>query len=158
MPFIIKLMTLNINAITSDTKVKMLEGLLRQQEIDIVLLQETTTTKLNNTRGYNAIINDGTEKRGTAIMIREGITITDFKRIPSGRGKAVNHNGIRIINVYAPSGTEKRNERKYIFNTELPHILPTTTTDMIIAGDFKCIVDGTERTRSTNYSRALKKI
>jgi exonuclease III len=149
-------MTLNINAITSVTKVKMLEDLLRQQETDIALLQGTTTTKLNNIRGYTAVINDGTEKRGTAIMIREGITITGIKRIPSGRGIAVNYNGIWIINIYAPSGTEKRNEREYLFNTELPHILPTTTTDMIIAGDFNCIVDGTESTRSTNYSRALK--
>jgi exonuclease III len=114
-------MTLNINAITSDTKAKMLEGLLWQQGIDIALLQETTTTKLNNMRGYNAVINDGTEKRGTAIMIREGVTITDIKRIPSGRGIAVNHKGIQIINIYAPSGTEKRNEREYFFNTRNSH-------------------------------------
>jgi exonuclease III len=155
MQYIIKLMTLNINAITSDIKVQMLEGLLWQQGIDIALLQETTTTKLN-IRGYNAVTNDGTEKRGTAILIKEGITITDIKRIPSGRGIALNHNGIQIINIYAPSGTEKRNEREYFFNMELPHILPTTNTDMIIAGDFNCIVERTESTKSTNYSRALK--
>jgi exonuclease III len=42
MPHIIKIMTLNINAITSHTKTRMLEDLLRRQDIDIALLQETT--------------------------------------------------------------------------------------------------------------------
>jgi exonuclease III len=83
-------------------------------------------------------------------MIREGVTITDIKRIPSGRGITLHHNGIQIINIYAPSGTEKRNEREDFFNMELPHILPTTDTDMIIAGDFKCIVERTESTKRTN--------
>jgi exonuclease III len=85
MQSIIKLMTLNINAIKLDTKVQMLESLLWQQGIDIDLLQGTTTTKLNNMRGYNAVINDGTEKIGTIIMIREGVTITDIKIISSGK-------------------------------------------------------------------------
>jgi exonuclease III len=149
-------MTLNINAIKSDIKVQMLEGLLWQQGVDIALLQETSTTKLNNIRGYNAVINDGTEKRGTAFMIREGVNITGIKRIFSGRGIAINHNGMQIINIYAPSGSEKRNEREDVFNMELPHMLSTTNTDMIIAGDFNCIVERTESTNNTNYSRALK--
>jgi hypothetical protein len=40
MQHIYKLMTLNINGIASDTKFRMLEELIKRQEIDIVLLQE----------------------------------------------------------------------------------------------------------------------
>jgi hypothetical protein len=57
------------------------------------------------------------------------------------------------LNLYAPSVAEKKNEREYFFNTELTYILPTITTDMIIARDFNCFVERSESTGNTNYSR-----
>ena len=50
---------------------KMLEDYLRQQDIDIVLLQEVTQTKITTFRRYNAHVNVGTENRGTAILAKE---------------------------------------------------------------------------------------
>ena len=41
-----------------------------------------------------------------------------------------------IINIYAPSGAEKRVEREYIFNTDVTFLLPTDSTEVLIAGDF----------------------
>jgi exonuclease III len=155
MAHIIKIMTLNINAIHSDNKIRILEELLNRQGIDIGLLQETATDKLHTIRGYTTYSNDGTNKRGTSILIKEGIHVKDVKRIPTGRGMAIECNGMWILNIYAPSGAEKRQERDF-FSTDLTHLLPSTDTDMILAGDFNCIIDKTETTGSGSYSRALK--
>jgi exonuclease III len=76
MTYVYKLMTLNINGITSETKIGMQEALLWKQGIDIALLQEVTNNKINTLRGYTSYINEGTEKRGTAIVLKDGINTT----------------------------------------------------------------------------------
>jgi exonuclease III len=151
-------MTLNINGITSDTKIRMLEALLWKQGIDIALIQEVTNNKINTLRGYTCYINEGTEKRGTVIVLKDGINITEIKRIPTGRGITVKHNDLWTINIYAPSGAERKAEREHFYNTELTYILTLTHNAMILAGDFNCNIDKTDSTGAINYSRALNNI
>jgi exonuclease III len=67
-------------------------------------------------------------------------------------------NGTRIVNIYAPSGAENKNERERFYNNDLTHILPTAHADMILAGDFNCILSNTDSTGYNNYSRALVNI
>ena len=158
MPYIYKIATLNIKGITSNTKIQMLEEFLVKQDIDIALLQEVTNQHLHKIRRYTIYINEGTERRGTAIVVKEGITLNDIKRIPSGRGIAAKFNGTWIVNIYAPSGTEKKQEREHFYNSELTYILPMTYAEIILAGDFNCILTKTDSTGTKNYSRALANI
>jgi exonuclease III len=88
MAHIIKIMTLNINAIHSDTKILMLD-LLYRHDIDIDLLQEAGTETLHTIRGFTTYSNDGINKRGTSILVKEGIPVHDVKRIATGRGMAI---------------------------------------------------------------------
>jgi hypothetical protein len=67
----------------------MLEEYLQRHEIEIALLQEVTSPRLNDIKHYTSYINIGTDQRGTAILTKDGITVTDVKRFPSGRGIAV---------------------------------------------------------------------
>ena len=83
----------------------MTEDFLKQQDTDFALLQEVTHSNLTTYRRYTAHVNFGTDKRGITILAKEVIALTDIKHITSGRGIAVHYNGIRIINIYAPSGT-----------------------------------------------------
>jgi hypothetical protein len=80
----------------------------------------------------------------------------DKKQIPTGRGLAVKYEGLWILNVCAPSGAGKKVERETFFNSGLNYILPTTTGETTIAGDFNCIVHAVESTSPMNYSRALQ--
>jgi exonuclease III len=73
-----------MNGIKSDFKGKMLEELFWEQDVDIALLQEITTEKIQTLRGYTTYLNVGTERRGTAIAVKEGIHVTDTKTITSG--------------------------------------------------------------------------
>jgi exonuclease III len=77
----------------------MLDDYLRQQDIDVVLLQEVTHTKITSLRRYQTYVNVGTENRGTAILAKEGLSLTDIIRFPSGRRIAVCYEGIGIINI-----------------------------------------------------------
>ena len=85
----------------------MLGDFLKRQGIDIPLLQEVTHNNFTTIHEYNAIINEGIEKRGKEILVKTGLQIQDIKRIPSGRGIAAMCQGIWIINIYAPSGEER---------------------------------------------------
>jgi exonuclease III len=77
--------TLNINGITSATRLKMLEEFLHKHDIEIALLQEITHPDLSTLRNYNAHINQGTEGRGAAILTKAEITVTNTKSLPLGR-------------------------------------------------------------------------
>jgi len=113
--------TLNINGITSATRLKMLEEFLHKHDIEIALLQEITHPDLSTLRNYNAHINQGTEGRGAAILTKAEITVTNTKSLPLGRRIASIINGTWIINIYAPSGVEKKGRERKIL-----HQRPTT--------------------------------
>jgi len=81
-----KIATLNINGLSSHTRIAMLGDFIRKQEIDIILLQEVMQPVLGMIRGYIAHVNIGTNGRGTAILMREHIPLTNIMRPPSGRG------------------------------------------------------------------------
>jgi len=93
-------------------KIKMLTNFLLGQDIDITLLQEVANDDLSNIYGYSAHINEGIEKSGTAILMKERISINNIKILPSGCGIAGLFENTWTINVYAPSGAEKRQERE----------------------------------------------
>jgi exonuclease III len=59
--------------------------------------------------------------------------------------------------VYAPSGAEKKREREAFFTHDVPKlIIQTTPTEIVLAGDFNCILDSKDSsTWHKNYSRAL---
>ena len=64
-------------------------------------------------------------------------------------------NGTWIINIYAPSGAEKRAERERFFTNEVPVLMPPVRRDIILAGDFNSIIDKRDSTSQNNISRAL---
>jgi exonuclease III len=66
-------------------------------------------------------------------------------------------NGVWIINVYAPSGAERKTEREAFFNQDLPLLLPPVPTDTMLAGDFNCILNADDSTGSVPFSKALQK-
>jgi exonuclease III len=67
----IKISMLNINGLTSHTRVGMLEGFLRQQNIDVLFLQEASSPDLEAMRGCTTHHNVGTSMRGTTIVTRD---------------------------------------------------------------------------------------
>ena len=150
--------TLNINGIANHTRIKMLEDFLWTHDIDIAFSQEVTCPHLDSVRRYTKHMNVGVGKRGTAILAKDGVMLTDIRCLLSGRDITARYNGICLINTYAPSGSEKKQERESFYNTDLRYLLPGYHTNIILAGDFKCMLSHSDETGQRNYSRALDKL
>jgi len=94
---------ININGIAPTTKLRMLGDFLQKHDTDIILLQEVTHDNFDIVRGYVAMVIEGTDKRSTALLAKEGLSIDNIKRIPSGRGIAARFLDRWIISVYDPT-------------------------------------------------------
>jgi len=93
MMVVTKLATININDITNRTRVGMLTEYIRRHDLDIVFLQEITDPELLTMPGYDMYYNIGSHRRGTAIVARNDIALTNINKIPSGRAIAVEYKG-----------------------------------------------------------------
>ena len=155
MPAVIKLATLNINAITNRTRVGMLNEYIRRHDLDIIFIQEIKDPELIQMLGYDVYYNIGSDIRGTAIVARNDIRLHNINKSPSGRAIAAEYKGVYIVNIYAPSGTAKRTEREHFYNVEVPQLLQTGHGEIIIGGDFNCVLDPADTTGHFYTSRAL---
>jgi endonuclease/exonuclease/phosphatase family metal-dependent hydrolase len=158
MDYTYKIATLNINGISAQTRLNMLEEFLYKHHIDLAMLQEVTNSKINKIRRYIAYINIGTEGRGTAILAKDNYLITNIQRIPTGRGITAHFNGIKTINIYAPSGSKKKREREDFYNGDVARLLTHYSDNMVLAGDFNCVLTPSDCTGSFNVSRALTRL
>jgi len=86
----------------------------------------------DNLQGYTAYTNIGTARTETAILTREHLPFIRSVYLPSWRGIAADFQGVCLVNIYAPSGAEKRQERDDFFNVELPYLFIDTTTTVIM--------------------------
>jgi len=152
-----KIATLNINGITALTRVGTLSKFIKRHELDILFLQEVTNPVVLNFRGYETHHNIRTSMRGTAILVRNVTPITIKHKLPSGRNMSAEYNGLRLINVYTPSGSAWRTEREKFFNTELPAFFYTALSHTIL-GDFNCVLNPADTTGPFQPSRALSEI
>lgn len=79
-------------------------------------------------------------------------------KLPTGRSIAAEYKGIYLVDKYAPSGTARRTEREYFYNTELPQLLHAGSGDLVIGGDFNCVTDPIDTTCHYHTSRALSEM
>jgi exonuclease III len=114
---IYKVATLNINGLTSQKGIAMLEDFLIKHEIDILFLQEVTQPLFDNLRGYTAHTNTETTRRGTAILARDHLTLNNIVPLPTGRGVASDFQGVWLVNIYAPSGPKSDKKRRISIST-----------------------------------------
>ncbi|KAJ4437623.1 hypothetical protein ANN_17768 [Periplaneta americana] len=88
--------TLNINCLQSKNKQSLLNAFIRQNSIDILLLQEVNTENFDFIGPqYDYVVNTGDENRGTAVIYRCGLTVDAIEKHPSGRVIAMKINNIQ---------------------------------------------------------------
>jgi len=143
---ILKLATLSINGLTSQARTAVLDAFVHLHNFDVLLLHEVTHPLPTVINGYNIYYNIGTKKRGTAILSRDAIPLINISKLPSGRAIAASLGTLSIINIYALSGTAKRTERETFFNNELPYLLRSVSDELILGGDFHCVLEAVTET------------
>jgi len=103
-------------------------------------------------------MNVGIHKRGTAILTREKISLTNITRLPSGRGMAACYRGVWLVNPYTPSCTAKIQKREDFYNVELVYLLRSLPPTIIVGRNFNCVLSQVDCIGNMNYSKALDKL
>jgi exonuclease III len=140
MPEIYKIATLNINGMATPPRIAMLEDFLQKQDVGTIFLQKVTRPVFDDIRGFTAYTNIATTGRGTAILTRDHIQLTNTVCLPTGSGMAARFQNVTIVNIYAPSGAERRRDRENFFSTELPYLLRDIPPSLLVGGNFKCVL------------------
>ena len=105
--------------------------------------------------GYDIYYSIGSDMRGRAIVALNDIVLMNINKLPSGRAIAAECKGLYIVNIYAPSGTEKRTEREYFYNVDVPQLLQIRHGEIIIGSDFNCVLVPADTSGNFHTSRAL---
>jgi len=100
--------------------------------MDIILLQEITKPVFDDIRGFVAHTNIGTTGRGTEILSRDQIQLTNRVRLPKERGMAASFQNVILVNIYEPSGAESRREREQFSASEVPYLLQDIPTSLVM--------------------------
>lgn len=152
-----KIATINMNAVTNETKLAALASFIRSSDLDLVFLQEVALTTLQ-IPGFNTVYNLDERRRGTAIAMKTYFQHSNVRRSLDSRILSVQINGVTFINVYAPSGTQYRRDREHFFNAILPHYVQNATRTLLIGGDFNCVVNQKDATGNNSHSSMLQKL
>ena len=82
----------------------------------------------------------------TAILTLDHIQLTKIVLVPTGREMAAVFQNVRLVNIYAPSGAERRREREEFSSSDLPYILQGTPKALLMGGDFNSILTNADPT------------
>lgn len=144
----VKIITLNINGIKTNTKQDFLNQFLSLNKPDILALQETNINEFRTLHvGYNIIINNNIEnyKSGTIIIYKKDLEMTSIEKAEDGRIIRANFKDFIIVNIYAPTHNEKAENRHLFFLHTLPKFLKASDQNLILLGDFNSIIDSRDR-------------
>jgi hypothetical protein len=129
-----------------------------KKELDIIFLQDVTQPVFDNIRGYAEYNNIRTNKRATAILVRENMTHTNIMSIPSGRGMTAELQGMWLVISTPPLERRDGKKEKISSKSTFPYLLRAMPTTMILGGDFNCVLSKTDCKGHLNYIRALNPI
>ena len=141
-----KLNFLSLNIGTSATLAG-LPDLVHTENLDILFLQEVTLTSdqiQNLLRGYRAAVNideNNSYKPGTALVWRENIPVTNVSTLVSCRAQVASLGEYQLMNIYAPSGSQKKYEREKFFSQDIfSLLLSNSSVSWFIGGDFNAVL------------------
>lgn len=152
--------TLNINGLKNKCTQQILRQRIFNEDIDFLSLQEVNTEDFSFLGNrYDAVVNIGESERGTAIVYRNGLAIKFCEKHSSGRITSImTENNVLMINLYLPSGTNKRQERELFITNELPFYLRHNYDAILIGGDFNCVLNARDQKGVFNFSLALNSV
>ena len=123
--------------------------LIQVHKLDIIMLQEVRISeeqmnqkiKYHGFTGKVSIDAEDSMKPGVAILWRSVLPVQEIITLVSCRAQLAILGSIAIVNIYAPSGSDRKFERGSFFARDLFQTFATnSTTNWIVGGDFNCIL------------------
>ena len=160
----VSIVTMNVRGLRDDKKRKEIFYYCKRNDFDIIMLQETHSTKEDEeiwrTQWNGTVIYDhgDSKARGTAILFRKHLDATNSKITRSKVGRyiivdcKINGKEIMLINVYAPN-----NDEPEFFVQLFKAMSLHSHADRIMAGDMNLTMETTKDSinRKNNNEKAL---
>ena len=154
----IRILSLNIG-LKSD-----LAGLLTLitvHRLDIILLQEVRITdeQINQqlaNHGFTGMVNIDAENPltpGTALVWRSTLPIKQVSAVVPCRVQLALLGSYSILNIYAPSGSDKKVERGFFFAREVFQAFSLGSSSWILGGDFNCVLAPMDIENGTGFNQ-----
>ena len=124
-----------------------LSALVNLEKVNLIFLQEVRTTSdqiERDLRGFKASVNidpGSPSSPGTAIVWRQNLPVTNVLSLKVCRIQIASLGDVRLVNIYAPSGSQNRYARSLFFSQDLflaLQIDPGLT--VICGGDYNCVL------------------
>lgn len=132
-----RIATMNLATVRAPHKLAMFRDTIYSADVDIALLQEVYVADFLVPTGYTGYVSHASDTgSGVAILLRDGIPAEDIVYLHTARGMAITVFGVRIINIYAPSGSSRRQDRNTFFAEEVTPLFTGPQDDLILGGDF----------------------
>ena len=140
--------------------------LISVHKLDLVMLQEVRITdeqinqQLGN-HGFTGMVNIDAEeplKPGTALAWRSTLPIKQVSVIVPCRVQHARLGSYSILNIYAPSGSDKKVERGLFFARELFQAFSIGSSPWILGGDFNCVLEQVDIENGTGFNQNKHKI
>lgn len=151
------ILSLNLSVVTSPVNLEELRSLLNREYVDIVLLQEVAVPAFDF-YGYSECVNLGPDRRGTALLWKSALPMTDLCSLPSGRAVAATFGDVRVVCVYAPSGSQHTQERRAFFAQDLALMFADGARRVVLGGDFNCVAEAKDTTGAFNKCAELQRV
>lgn len=149
--------SINANCMKNTVKQKLINEFIAKNSIDILCLQEVNVERFDTFKGFEFFGNTGKDLRGTGFIYRTGYNISEIMCSEDGRITSAKIQGVRIVNVYAPSGSQNESERNIFFNNS---ILPFLNFDspLLFIGDFNCIIRESDSRNKSKICKSLLRL
>lgn len=155
MEYTYKVATINLNSSNSTINQGLLRDFIYDHDVDVLLLQEVAYENFLFLPTHYAFVNISADNKGTAILARKSMEISNVLLESNGRIVSLIVNGINFINVYAHSGSNYRRERNDLFtNLMSVHLGKPDALCSVIGGDFNCTLENSDSRGASNSSCA----
>ena len=154
----IRILSLNIG-LKSDLAA--LLTLISVHRLDVIMLQEVRMTdeqinqQLGN-HGFTGMVNIDPENPstpGTALAWRSNLPIRQVSAVVPCRVQLALLGSYSILNIYAPSGSNKKVERGFFFAREVFQAFSLGSSSWILGGDFNCVLGQMDIENGTGFNQ-----
>ena len=148
---LVKIANINIHGIKTVEKRNMLKAFCLDRKLDIVGLQEVTFSSCDLLEEYFIFVsNIGPRERGTGLLIRKTLDVSNVMLEPEGRLIRATINSMVFVIIYAPSGKVNREDRQIFFSRTLPAYAALIKEPVTIMGDFNAVDLASDRQQQSS--------
>ena len=158
-----------MNGLNDVKKQQTIKSFLLQNRIDVLFFQEHNVKNpesldLLNTN-FDVYLNSPVLlKGGTGILLSNRLQYSVISEEKDAEGKILSLRIcfgkclLQFVSIYAPSGSTKKREREVFFDDELCYYLRGNTDNLVLGGDFNCIISSKDCSKHNTYllSSSLK--